>query len=103
MGLDNRTETEWNDYKRLDFEFQGRKAILVFPEKPCEDKKWLFKTEYFGAFPSFELEMLERGYHVAYLQNVTRWHDASDDDAKAEFCEFLHMEFAYFNVGSNIV
>lgn len=85
--------TEWKGYKRLDFEFQGRKAILVLPEKPCADKKWLFKTEYFGAFPSFELEMLERGYYVAYLQNVTRWHDASDDDAKAAFCEFLHAKF----------
>ena len=89
----NYMETEWNGYKCLDFEFQGRSAKLVRPQNVCEGNKWLFKTEYFGAFPSFELAMLERGYHVAYVQNKTRWHDASDDDIKEAFCEFLQQEF----------
>ncbi len=86
-------EREWNGYQYLCFEFNGRKAKLVCPKHVCEDGKWLLKTEYFRAFPSFQLEMLERGYHVAYLENKTRWHDASDDDAKEAFCEFLHQEF----------
>lgn len=87
------TETIWNGYKCLEFDFQGRPAILVCPRSSCEGNKWLFKTEYFGAFPSFELDMLERGYHLAYLTNKTRWHDETDDDAKEAFCEFLHREF----------
>ena len=36
--------------------------------------------------------MLSRGYHVAYVENKTRWHDATDDDVKEEFCNFLHQE-----------
>lgn len=86
-------ETEWNGYKCLEFEFEQRKARLVCPKVACEGNKWLFKTEYFGAFPAFELEMLERGFHVAYVQNMTRWHDESDDDVKEMFCEFLCREF----------
>lgn len=86
-------ETDWNGYKCLEFEFEQRKAKLVCPKVACEGNKWLFKTEYFGAFPSFELEMLEKGFHVAYVQNKTRWHDASDDDMKEMFCEFLCREF----------
>ena len=86
-------ETDWNGYKCLEFEFEQRKAKLVCPKVACEGNKWLFKTEYFGAFPAFELEMLERGFHVAYVQNKTRWHDASDDDMKEKFCEFLFQEF----------
>lgn len=86
-------ETKWNNYKCLEFEFQGRKAKLVCPNEPCEGNKWLLKTEYFGAFPEFEIEMLKRGYHVAYVANKTRWHDASDDDMKEAFCKFLCQEF----------
>ena len=85
---------EWNGYKKLDFSFEGRKAILVCPKEPGEDKKWLFKTEYFGAFPSFELEMLEKGYYVAHIQNKTRWCLEEDTDVKPVFCEFLRQEFS---------
>lgn len=86
-------QTEWNGYKCLEFEFKQRKAKLVCPKEPCEGNKWLFKTEYFGAFPAFELEMLAKGFHVAYVQNKTRWHDESDDEIKEMFCEFLCREF----------
>ena len=47
----------WNGFKRIDFEFEGREAILVFPEVPEENKKWMLKTEYFDDFPNLEIEM----------------------------------------------
>lgn len=89
----NYIETEWNGYQCLEFVFQERKAKLVLPRVACEGNKWLLKTEYFGAFPSFELEMLARGYHVAYVSNQTRWHVVADDDVKEAFCKLLVSEF----------
>ncbi|MBR4072762.1 MAG: prolyl oligopeptidase family serine peptidase [Clostridia bacterium] len=91
------TESLWNGFKRLDFELDGRKAILVQPDSPVEGNKWLLKTEYFDAFPAFEIEMVKRGYHLAYIENITRWHLDSDDDAKAALCEFLIKEFSLNN------
>jgi pimeloyl-ACP methyl ester carboxylesterase len=87
------TESEWQGFKTFNFKFEGRNAILVFPKEVKPEKKWLIKTEYFGAFPNFEIEMLKRGYHLAYLSNVTRWHHESDTDAKARFADFLNKEF----------
>lgn len=89
----NYVETTWNGFRCLEFVFQDRKARLVCPNEKCLGNKWLLKTEYFGAFPEFEIDMLNRGYHVAYVANVTRWHDESDDEIKERFCEFLHQEF----------
>ena len=89
----NYSESLWNGFKSLSFEFEGRNAILVFPKEACEGKKWLLKTEYFGAFPNFEIEMLKRGYHLAYLANVTRWMHPSDIDAKAHFADLLSEKF----------
>ena len=86
-------ESLWNGYRRLDFFFMEHKAILICPKKPRNDRKWLFKTEYFGAFPNFELAMLERGYYVAHVQNTTRWCLPEDTERQAAFCEFLHREF----------
>ena len=55
------TETDFYGFKQIEFQFDNKKAVLVFPNEPREDKKWFFKTEYFGAFPDFQIEMLKRG------------------------------------------
>ena len=88
------TVGEWNGYRRLDFLFEGRPSILVLPEQPRPDAKWLFKTEYFGAFPAFELEMLARGYALAHMKSTTRWCPPEDTAARIRFCEFLRVEFS---------
>lgn len=86
-------ESLWNGYKRLDFVFEGQEAILILPDVPTEDKRWLFKTEYFGAFPGFEVEMLGKGYYVAHVKNTTRWGAPEVTQRQARFAEFLHTEF----------
>lgn len=87
------TESTWNGFKRIDFEFEGQEAILVFPDKPNENKNWMIKTEYFDAFPSLEIEMVKRGWHLAYLKNVTRWCLDSDLDLKKRFADYLASEY----------
>ena len=59
-------ESVWNGFQLLEFSFEEHDAILVVPNQPTGDKRWLFKTEYFNAFPAFEIEMLEKGYYLAH-------------------------------------
>ena len=89
----NITESIWNGFKRLDFQFEDRDCILICPDNACEGKKWLYKTEYFDAFPEMEIEMLKKGYHVAHMKNISRMCPESDTDARPRFCEFLSREF----------
>ena len=88
-------KSEWNGYERLDFLFEGRKAIVVLPKEKDPKGRWMFKTEYFGAFPSFELEMLSRGWGLAHIENSTRWVNPGDIEAKQPFCDFLQKEFGF--------
>ena len=87
------TESLWNGYRRLDFTFEGRQAILVCPSTPCEGGRWLLKTEYFDAFPELERELVERGYYLAYIKNINRWGLPEDLHAKKRFRDFLVSEF----------
>lgn len=80
-------------YRQEEFTFAGRKAILVFPKEACKTTKWLLKTEYFGAFPNGELAFLERGYHLAYLENRNRWGLDEDQHDKAEFAKYLRANY----------
>ena len=86
-------EMLWNGFKRIDFEFEGREAIVVFPEVPEENKKWMLKTEYFDAFPNLEIEMIKKGWHLAYIKNITRWCLDEDINLKKRFADYLIAEF----------
>lgn len=90
------TESIWNEFKRIDFTFEGREAVLVFPNKANQNKNWLFKTEYFGAFPNFEIEMLKRGWHLAFIKNKTRWCLDEDLDLKKRFATYLQTEYGLY-------
>lgn len=86
-------ETLWNGFKRIDFLFEGKEAILVFPKSADKNKNWLLKTEYFDAFPAFEIEMVKRGWHLAFLKNTTRWCLDEDLELKKRFSDYLIKEY----------
>ncbi len=86
-------KSEWNSYEKLEFQFEGRACVLMCPKTPTADKKWLYKTEYFEAFPNLSFDMLKRGYYVAHMQNKTRLVAPDDTDARVRFCDLLINEF----------
>ncbi len=90
------TKSTWNGFTRLDFLFEGREAILILPNDENKCDKWLLKTEYFDAFPQFEIEMVSRGWHLAFLKNKTRWCLDEDLDMKARFADFLAKEYGLY-------
>ena len=84
---------KWYSYYDMsEFEFEGRRAIVVYPKEADQGRNWTLKTEYWDAFPGVELEMLARGFHAAYLENKTRFATPEDSDAKARFVDFLSSE-----------
>jgi len=57
----------WNGFPRVDFMVEGRAAILISPTVDSPGRPWIWRTEFFGAFPSVDLALLSKGWHVAYL------------------------------------
>ncbi len=88
----NFNKTEWQGFECLDFQFLGLGAKVVKP-KTASNGKWVLKTEYFGEFPETEIELLNRGYHIAYNENHNRWAEDGDLHRKGEFIKFITSEF----------
>jgi len=59
--------SEWSGYQRLDFTVDGRAALLVRPEQAAEGQPWIWRTEFFGHEPQADIGLLEKGFHVAYI------------------------------------
>lgn len=81
----------WNGYELRKTVLNGRNVVIQVPQNP--NGKWTLKTEYFDAFPDVQLKLLERGYYVAHIQNITRWHVWEDTDARAELAEYMHRSY----------
>lgn len=57
----------WNEYERLDFEVENRPSLLVLPKTAASGNPWIWRTEFFDAWPAVDIALLDRGFHVAYM------------------------------------
>ncbi len=60
-----RIETYEGCVKR-EFTLYGRQTIIVEPREALPGKPWVWRTEFFGAFPSVDNDLLSKGFHLAY-------------------------------------
>ncbi|MEI8037152.1 MAG: GDSL-type esterase/lipase family protein [Verrucomicrobiota bacterium] len=67
--------SQWQGYQRLDFLVADRPCLLVIPKTPAPGNPWIWRTEFFGAFPAADEALLGKGYHVAYM-NVENMYGA---------------------------
>lgn len=86
-------QNEWFSFKCKEFNFEVRRAIVVFPNEIEDKKRWTLKTEYWGAFPETETALLKLGFHAAYLENKKRFATKEDCDAKHRFVQFISREY----------
>ncbi len=74
------------------FDFQGRKAGIVYPERMREDAGWAMYTEYFGVFPYVAEALLKRGFCIVHFENTNRWGTDTDIQTRWAFADFLEQE-----------
>ncbi|WP_020472930.1 alpha/beta hydrolase family protein [Zavarzinella formosa] len=59
--------SKWNGFAKHDFQVDRKDAIVVVPDKALPGRPWLWRAEFFGAFANQDIELLKKGWHVAYL------------------------------------
>lgn len=84
---------KYKDFECVEFEFEGKKATVVFPEKEGEKSAFILKTEYFQAFPETEIMLLERGHYLGFIENDNRWGTDADLERKADFIKFVSEKY----------
>ena len=90
MQIENAKIDEWVGYKRYIFDFHGREAWIVEPEKAAPGTPWTWCMEWPTAFV-FRIgvpNLLARGFHHVYVQAKGHGND-EDQKVFAEFQKFL--------------
>lgn len=58
----------WEGYELETGIYQEYEYGIVFPKEMAPGRPYIWRTEFFGAFPSVDLAMLEKGYAVIYYR-----------------------------------
>ena len=69
------TKSEWKGFTRYDLELADRKVTVVAPAVAAEGTPWLWRGEFFGAFPTVDEALLKRGWHVVFMACPDRFGD----------------------------
>ena len=88
----DKKDLAFSGYECISFDFLGKEAKVIKPNC-APNGSWALKTEYFGAFPEVELELLERGFHIAYIKNENRWAEEYDLERKEAFVRYIPTRF----------
>ena len=60
--------SDYKGYDRYDFVVDACPAIVVAPRQVAAGKPWVWRAEFFDAFPQIDLALLAKGFHLAYLR-----------------------------------
>lgn len=63
----------WEGFQTKYFYFQGYEVTVVIPPEPKEQNPWIYRTEFFGAFPYVDIAMVKQGYYLAHIQIGDRY------------------------------
>ena len=85
--------TLWNGFKIENFTFEDREALIVFPKVQGGCRSFALKTEYWDAYPDIEIRLLEKGFHLCYVKNKTRFATREDCDLKARFVKYISEKY----------
>jgi lysophospholipase L1-like esterase/pimeloyl-ACP methyl ester carboxylesterase len=58
----------WKGYERIDFYLDGREGIIILPKFFAEGRPWVWRAEFFDAFSTVDMALLEQGWPIAYYR-----------------------------------
>lgn len=83
----------WEGYQLETGDYHGHSYGIVFPKKMAFGKPYVWRTEFFGAFPSVDLEMLKNGYAVVYYRISDLYGSLEAVELMAAFQPFIQWKY----------
>lgn len=86
-------KSTWNGRECEVIHFRGFEVTVVKPAVSTRGKPWVWRTEFFGAFPSADLEMLARGWHLVYINISDRFGAPAAVENMAAFGDWVRVRY----------
>lgn len=82
-------ETSWHHFKKIEFKIDGISAWYVKPGKAVAGNPWIWRAHFPGWHTQMDSILLERGFHVAYINTNNLFGHSSAMMIWDNFYEYL--------------
>lgn len=98
----HRARSEWHGFERHDFRLPktGARYSLVLPHTAAKGQPWIWRARFFGHQPALDLALLDRGYHIAYV-DVSNLYGSKEAMARCD--DFYHFLTSNFNLNKKSI
>ena len=84
----------WHGGTRHDFKFKDRDAIIVEPAEAAEGNPWIWRPAFFDAFPSVDVALLAKGFHIVYLDLTHEYGNPKSVALGTDFYQWICENYA---------
>lgn len=86
---------QWNGFEIYNFKLprSGANAKLVIPNTAIKDQPWIWRARFWGHQPALDLALLDRGYHLAFVDVGNLYGNGTAMARGEELHEFLTTKF----------
>ncbi|MGB0580315.1 MAG: alpha/beta hydrolase family protein [Limisphaerales bacterium] len=82
----------WKGYQRFAFEVDGKACHVTLPKKPAAGKPWVWRARFPNYHPEADLLLLERGFHIGFINTGGMLGSPRALDHWDKFYEFMAKE-----------
>jgi len=83
----------WNGFEIIEFKFDGVDAKIVFPNESNKARNWIWRTQFWGHEPQTDIALLNKGFHVVYVDVVDLYGNKVAINRLNSFYAFLIKNF----------
>jgi len=88
------------EYETIQFDFNGHKAKIVFPDNPNENRYWIWRARFWGHEPQLDKALLQKGFHVAYVDVSGLY---GNQEAVERWNAFYDSTVSKYNLNAKVV
>ncbi len=86
-------EEPFSGYQVEDFVFQGRSAKIVAPNIEHNNGNWVWRARFWGVEPQLDKALLEKGFHVAYVDVAGFYGNQEAVQIWNDFYKFITVKY----------
>ncbi|MDO6516614.1 alpha/beta hydrolase family protein [Zobellia uliginosa] len=83
----------FTEYQVKEFSFQGHEAKIVFPNTGHANRYWIWRARFWGHEPQVDKALLEKGFHVVYVDVSDLFGSKTAVDLWNDFYTFCTSEY----------
>lgn len=87
--------SDFHSFERVDFQHGGRDAIVVRPRREAPGRPWIWRARFFDHEPQVDIALLDRGFHLAYVDVAGLFGGPQAVDIWNAFHAFLSGEHGF--------